>query len=141
MEPRRAALPAIAAVGGMVVPAAVYLLINAGGPGEQGWGIPMATDIAMAVGVLSLLGSRVRPSLKLFVLALAIVDDIGAILVIALFYSGGIRIAPLLGAAGMVAVVLVMRSIGVQAIPAYVVAGGVLWLFLHEAGIHAPLPG
>ena len=138
---RRAALPAIAAVGGMVIPAAIYLLINAGGPGERGWGIPMATDIAMAVGVLSLLGSRVRPSLKLFVLALAIVDDIGAILVIALFYSGGVRIAPLVGAAGMVVVVLVMRSVGVQAIPAYVVAGIVVWLFLHEAGIHPTITG
>ncbi len=101
----------------------------------------MATDIAMAVGVLSLLGSRVRPSLKLFVLALAIVDDIGAILVIALFYSGGVRIAPLVGAAGMVVVVLVMRSVGVQAIPAYVVAGIVVWLFLHEAGIHPTITG
>ena len=88
-----------------------------------------------------LLGSRVRPSLKLFVLALAIVDDIGAILVIALFYSGGVRIAPLVGAAGMVAVVLVMRAVGVQAIPAYVVAGVVVWLFLHEAGIHPTITG
>ena len=138
---RRAALPAIAAVGGMVVPAAIYLLVNAGGPGEGGWGIPMATDIAMAVGVLSLLGSRVRPSLKLFVLALAIVDDIGAILVIALFYSGGITLAPLLGAAGAVALVVVMRSIGIQAVVAYIVAGVILWLFLHEAGIHATIAG
>ncbi len=139
--PRRAALPAIAALGGMVVPAAIYLLVNAGGAGEPGWGIPMATDIAMAVGVLSLLGSRVRPSLKLFVLALAIVDDIGAILVIALFYGDGIDLAPLLGAAGAVALVVVLRSVGVQAIPAYIAVGAVLWLFLHEAGVHATIAG
>ena len=84
-DPRTAALPAVAALGGMVVPALVYIAINAGGAGVRGWGIPMATDIAMAIGVVSLLGSRVAPSLKLFLLALAIVDDIGAILVVAFF--------------------------------------------------------
>src|SRR5262249_2129758 len=89
-EPRRAALPAIAALGGMLVPAGIYLAITAGTHASPGWGIPMATDIAIAVGVLSLLGARVSPSLKLFVLAFAIVDDIGAIVVIAVFYSGGI---------------------------------------------------
>src|SRR5215203_1726464 len=87
-EPRRAALPAIAAAGGMLVPALVFLAITAGTPASHGWGIPVATDIAMAVGVLSLLGSRISPSLKLFLLALAIVDDIGAIIVIAVFYTG-----------------------------------------------------
>ena len=100
-EPRRAAMPAIAALGGMVVPALIYVAINAGGDGAAGWGIPMATDIAMAVGVLSLLGSRVAPSLKLFLLALAIVDDIGAIVVIALFYSDDIRLDALAVAAGI----------------------------------------
>jgi Na+:H+ antiporter, NhaA family len=138
---RKAALPAIAAVGGMVVPAALYLLLNAGGAGAQGWGIPMATDIAMAVGVLSLLGSRVPSSLKLFLLALAIVDDIGAIVVIALFYGGGIDSAPLLGAAGAVALVLVMRSGGLQAMTAYVLVGAALWFFLYEAGIHPTIAG
>ncbi len=94
-DPRKASLPAIAAVGGMLVPALIYVVINAGGDGIGGWGIPMATDIAMAIGVVSLLGARVDPSLKLFLLALAIVDDVGAIVVIAIFYSDHIDLAPL----------------------------------------------
>src|SRR4051812_39738702 len=97
-DPKRAALPAVAAVGGMVAPALIYVAINVGGDGARGWGIPMATDIAMAVGVLSLLGSRVSSSLKLFLLALAIVDDIGAIAVIAIFYSGDIHLDALAAA-------------------------------------------
>ena len=96
-QPRQAALPAIAAVGGMVVPAVIYALINLDGAGSRGWAIPMSTDIAIAVGVLSLLGRRASPGLKLFVLAVAIVDDIGAIAVIAVFYGGGVS-AAILGA-------------------------------------------
>ena len=115
-------MPAIAAVGGMVLPALIYTAINAGGDGAAGWGIPMATDIAMAVGVLSLLGRRVAPSLKLFLLALAIVDDIGAILVIALFYSGDIRLDALALAAGIVIVVGLVRRAGVRPIAVYVAA-------------------
>jgi Na+:H+ antiporter, NhaA family len=140
-DPRRAALPAIAALGGMVVPALVYIAINRGGDGARGWGIPMATDIAMAIGVLSLLGRRVTSSLKLFVLALAIVDDIGAIVVIAVFYSNDIHFEALLLAAGLVGLVAVMRHVGIRAIPAYVVAGGALWLALFESGVHATLTG
>jgi Na+:H+ antiporter, NhaA family len=140
-DPRRAALPAIAAVGGMVVPALIYVAINAGGDGARGWGIPMATDIAMAVGVVSLLGRRVAPSLKLFLLALAIVDDIGAILVIAVFYSHGIHLDAVLLAAALVALIIVMRRAGIRAIPAYVVVGGALWLALFESGLHATLDG
>jgi Na+:H+ antiporter, NhaA family len=138
---RRAAMPAIAAVGGMVVPAAVYLLVNAGSATARGWGIPVATDIAMAVGVLSLLGSRVVPSLKLFVLALAIVDDIGAILVIALVYSEGIHLDALAVSAAIVGVVVIARQLGVRWVPVYVVLGALLWLSLHESGVHSTLVG
>jgi NhaA family Na+:H+ antiporter len=140
-EPRRAALPAIAALGGMVVPALLYLALNAGGAGRDGWGIPMATDIAMAVGVVALLGSRVHPSLKLFLLALAIVDDIGAIAVIAIFYSDSLDAAMLALAFGALALIIVLRLLRVWWMPAYVVVGVGLWLALHEAGIHATLAG
>jgi len=140
-DPRRAAMPAIAAVGGMVLPAVIYTAINAGGDGAAGWGIPMATDIAMAVGVLSLLGRRVAPPLKLFLLALAIVDDIGAILVIALFYSGDIHLDALALAAGIAVLVGLVRRAGVRPIAVYVLLGVGLWLALHESGLHATLTG
>jgi NhaA family Na+:H+ antiporter len=140
-EPRRAALPAIAALGGMVVPALLYVVVAGGGDARDGWGIPMATDIAMAVGVVALLGSRVHPSLKLFLLALAIVDDIGAILVIAVFYSDSIDMGMLALAALAIATIVAMREVGVQAIPAYVLVGSGLWLAMHEAGVHATLAG
>jgi NhaA family Na+:H+ antiporter len=140
-DPRRAALPAIAALGGMVVPALLYVAVAGGGEARDGWGIPMATDIAMAVGVVALLGSRVHPSLKLFLLALAIVDDIGAILVIAVFYSDSIDMAMLALAALAIAAIVAMRELGVQAIPAYVLVGSGLWLAMHEAGVHATLAG
>ncbi len=138
---RTAILPAVAAIGGMVVPAAIYLGINAGGHGARGWGIPMATDIAMAVGVLSLLGSRINPSLKLFLLALAIVDDIGAIIVIAIFYSSGISGGSLAVAALLVFAVVVMRVVGLRAVWPYVVVGAALWLAVHESGVHATITG
>jgi Na+:H+ antiporter, NhaA family len=138
---RRAMLPACAALGGMVAPALIYTAFNAGGPGSEGWGIPMATDIAMAVGVLSLLGSRVSSSLKLFLLALAIVDDIGAIVVIAVFYTEDIERAALLAAVGVVLVVAALRWWGVRSIAGYAVAGVLLWLALYESGIHATLAG
>jgi NhaA family Na+:H+ antiporter len=125
----------------MVLPALIYTAINAGGDGAAGWGIPMATDIAMAVGVLSLLGRRVAPSLKLFLLALAIVDDIGAILVIALFYSGDIHLDALALAAGIVLLVGVVRRAGVRPIAVYVLLGVGLWLAIHESGLHATLAG
>ncbi len=140
-DPRTAALPAIAAVGGMVVPALIYVAINVGGNGVGGWGIPMATDIAMAIGVVSLLGSRVAPSLKLFLLALAIVDDIGAILVIAVFYSDNIDYGALSVAVVLVGVVALMRWLGVRYVALYVVVGAALWLAFFESGVHATLAG
>ncbi len=138
---RTAALPAIAAVGGMVVPALVYLAVNAGGPGSRGWGIPMATDIAFAIGVVALLGSRVPSSLKLFLLTLAIVDDIGAIVVIAAFYSGGVSFQALLVAAALVVVMAGLRAAGVVWLPAYVVLGVGVWLAFYESGVHATIAG
>ena len=140
-DPRRAALPAFAALGGMIVPAMLFAAFNRGGAGGHGWGIPMATDIAMALGVLALLGPRVHPSLKLFLLALAIVDDIGAIIVIAGFYSIGIDGRMLALAAALVGLVIAAKWFGVYHVGAYVVLGAALWLATHEAGIHATIAG
>ena len=137
----RAALPAVAAIGGMVVPAVVYVLLNLGGTGLDGWAIPMATDIAFAVGVLAILGARVPSSLKLFLLTLAIVDDIGAIVVIALFYSSGVEPLWLLGGVAVVVLVIAMSRLGIDRPLAYVVPGALLWLCLYEAGIEPTLAG
>jgi len=138
---RRRALPVAAAMGGMLVPALLYLAFNSGGPWVRGWGIPMATDIALAVGAMSLVGSRVAPSLKVFLLALAIVDDIGAILVIGLFYaSQGDRRWLLLGGV-VVLVTLWLRRRAVQSVVGYVVLGVGLWFCFLEAGVHATLAG
>jgi len=140
-DPRKAALPAISALGGMLVPALIYVAFNAGGPGRDGWGIPMATDIAMAVGVLSLVGARVPSSLKLFLLALAIVDDIGAILVIAIFYSDSFDAGATLVAVGLIGVMVVLRLLGVRRLLPYVVLGVGVWLAVHEGGVHATIAG
>jgi NhaA family Na+:H+ antiporter len=140
-DPRRAALPVCAALGGMIVPALIYAAFNAGGEGSDGWGIPMATDIAIAVGVLSLMGSRISPSLKLLLLALAIVDDIGAIVVIAVFYTDEIHGVAVLASVGLVLVLAVMRRAGITSIAAYVAVGAALWLVVHESGVHATLAG
>ncbi|HVY44389.1 MAG TPA: Na+/H+ antiporter NhaA, partial [Minicystis sp.] len=125
--PRRAALPVFAALGGMVAPALVFLALNARGGAPRGWGAPIATDIAFALGVLTLLGRRVSPGLRVLLLALAVLDDVGAILVIAAFYSGHLAVGGLLLAAGATALVLGLRLFGVRSTPAYVAAGVVLW--------------
>jgi Na+:H+ antiporter, NhaA family len=136
-----AALPAVCAVGGMVVPALVYVALNAGGAGSRGWGVPMATDIAFAIGVLALLGSRVPTGLKLFLLTLAIVDDIGAILVIAVFYSGGVSFQALTVAALLLATMAGLRVVGVVWLPAFVLLGAGVWLAFYESGVHATIAG
>jgi len=140
-EPRTAALPAIAAVGGMVVPAGLYLAVNVGGAGASGWGIPMATDIAFAVGVLALLGSRASPGLKLFLLTLAVVDDIGAIAVIAAFYTDELDVAALAIAVACVGAAAACLRLRVWAPTVYVALGVVCWLATYESGVHATLAG
>jgi NhaA family Na+:H+ antiporter len=138
---RDAALPAFAALGGMVVPAALYFIVNAGGPAQDGWGIPMATDIAFAVGIVSLLGDRMPRRLKVFLLSLAIVDDIGAIIVIALFYSSGISLGWLIATAILLGVIYVIRRLRVWWIPLYVVLGAVVWWTTFRSGVHATIAG
>lgn len=140
-SPRKAALPVAAALGGMVAPALIYTAWNLGGEGVHGWGIPMATDIAFAMGVLALLGGRAPTSLKVFLLALAIVDDLGAILVIAVFYTESVSWVALGWAAAVLVGVLVVRRAGVQAIWLYVVLGILLWAAVYKSGIHATIAG
>ena len=140
-RPRRAVLPLAAALGGMLVPAAIYLLFNAGGPGESGWGIPMATDIAFTLGVLALLGSRAPLSLKIFFTALAIADDLGAILVLAIFYSSDIHWTSLLIAAVILVVLIILNRIRIYSPLPYAILGIGLWLAFLESGIHPTIAG
>jgi Na+:H+ antiporter, NhaA family len=138
---RVALLPVACAFGGMVVPAVLYAAATAGTAGSRGWGIPMATDIAFSLGVLALLGRRAPVALKAFLLALAIVDDIGAIVVIAVFYSAGVSLAWLAGAlAGLVAVVVLQR-LKVRSVVPYVVLAAAVWVMTFESGVHATLAG
>jgi NhaA family Na+:H+ antiporter len=137
----QAVLPGIAALGGMLLPAALFLAFNWSGPGRAGWGIPMATDIAFCVGVLTLLRSRVPHALVVFVTALAIFDDIGGILVIAVFYGHGLDVVWLAVAAGVTAALVLMSRAYVRTGFAYAVAGALLWYALHHAGIHATIAG
>lgn len=138
---RKAALPVVAAAGGMVVPAGVYLALQAGTPGGRGWGVPMATDIAFVVGVLAVLGRRVPFGLKIFLLSLAIVDDIGAILVIAVAYSGGTDLAALAAAAGGLGLCYLLGRLGVRTIGVYALVATGVWLATLKSGVHPTIAG
>jgi NhaA family Na+:H+ antiporter len=140
-DPKAAALPVLAALGGMVVPAIIYLIFNAGTEAAHGWGIPMATDIAFAVGVVALLGSAVPAGAKLFLLAVAIADDIGAIAVIAIFYTSDLEGGYLAAAMVGLVVVWLASRVGVRALWFYVPAALVIWFFTLESGVHATLAG
>ena len=135
-------LPAMAAVGGMAVPALVFLGITADSPDlQRGWAIPAATDIAFALGVLALLGSRVPPALKVFLLTLAILDDLGAIIIIALFYTANLSLTSLALAAAALAILAIMNGVGVKRIAPYIIVGIVLWVCVLKSGVHATLAG
>ncbi|HYQ00368.1 MAG TPA: Na+/H+ antiporter NhaA [Polyangiaceae bacterium] len=140
-EWRRAALPSAAALGGMLAPAGLYLLIAGSPVTRSGWGVPMATDIAFAVGVLALLGKRVPPALRVLLLALAVIDDLGAIVVIALFYSSGVDPSGFLLAGLGLAAIFLMQRLGVRTKIAYVAAGVVVWAGIYRAGVHPTIAG
>src|SRR5688572_13649341 len=140
-DPKTAALPIVAALGGMLVPAAIYLAIIGGGEGSSGWGIPMATDIAFAVGVLGLLGPRIPSAARLFLLTLAIVDDIGAIAVIAIFYTADLSFVWLALAGLAFVTVMVLRRLRVWSMPVYVVVGVFAWFATYQSGVHATIAG
>jgi NhaA family Na+:H+ antiporter len=138
---RRAALPMIAALGGMILPAAIYTAFNLGGEGEAGWGIPMATDIAFVLAILTVFGSRIPVSIKVFFTALAIADDLGAVVVIALFYSGEIALVALAIGAALLMVLIVLNRTGVRHPLPYALLGVGLWLAFLESGIHPTIAG
>jgi len=138
---KSASLPAMAAIGGMLIPATIYLAFNAGTPTQHGFGIPMATDIAFALGVLSLLGKKVPTSMKIFLTALAVIDDLGAILVIAFFYSSDLSFFHLASALGIFAFLLVLNRLKIHNAFPYLLAGGVMWYFMQKSGVHATITG
>jgi len=138
---RNATLPIGAAIGGMIVPALIYFIINPQGDAAIGWGIPMATDIAFAIGALALLASRVPKALITFLVALAIVDDLGAVLVIAVFYTDTISLGPLTIAAGLFGLLLVFNMLGIRKTLPYLIVAALLWYALLQSGVHATLAG
>ncbi len=140
-SPRQAALPIAGAVGGMVLPAVIYGFMTSGTAGARGWGIPMATDIAFALGTLSLIAPRAPTGAKVFLAALAIVDDIGAVLVIALFYTSTVSWTAVAAAATTLALLVGLNFWGIRRLTPYLVLGVVLWFFVHESGVHATIAG
>ena len=140
-SPKNALLPILAAIGGAIVPAVIYTLFNFDQPSHHGWGIPMATDIAFALAIISMLDKRVPASLKIFLAALAIVDDLLAILVIAIFYSTELHYTYLLYAAGLLALLIAFNRTGIKNIWAYIIPGLFIWYFIHHSGIHATIAG
>ncbi len=138
---RKSILPVMAAIGGMIVPALIYRFVNVGTPAEVGWGVPMATDIAFAIGILSMLGDRVPVSLKIFLTALAIADDLGAILVIAIFYGSSVNFTYLLLALALAAITYVINRLGERHIFFYLITGGVIWALFYYSGVHATMAG
>jgi len=138
---KKSSLPIIAAVGGMVVPAAIFTIFNFGKETQNGFGIPMATDIAFALGILSLLSSRVPLALKVFLTALAIIDDLGAILLIAIFYTNEIATGYLLGALGIFVFLLTLNRLNVNKLYIYIILGVVMWYCMLKSGVHATISG
>lgn len=140
-SPRKAVLPIICAIGGAIVPALIYAAFNAGKPTAAGWGIPMATDIAFALAILSLLSDKVPVSLKIFLAALAIVDDLLAILVIAVFYSSELHYMNLVYAAAILGLLILFNRFGIKNLAFYLIPGIFIWYFVHHSGIHATIAG
>lgn len=138
---KKASLPAIAAVGGMLIPAAIHFMFNAGTYTQKGFGIPMATDIAFTLGVLALLGNRIPLSLKIFLTALAIIDDLGAIIIIALFYTNDLSMAYLLGSFAVFFILMIMNRLNVNRLSPYLLLGVVMWYLMLKSGVHATISG
>src|SRR5690554_2478036 len=140
-SPKSAILPIFAALGGVVVPATIYIIVNYQEPTAVGWGIPMATDIAFALAIITMLGKRVPISLKVFLAALAIVDDLIAILVIAIFYNSNLEFSNLMIAGGILAMLFVFNRMGIQKLYMYLIPGIFIWYLIHHSGIHATIAG
>lgn len=140
-SPKKAALPILAAIGGVIVPASIYHFFNQGTPTAHGWGIPMATDIAFAIAIITMLGKKVPLSLKIFLAALAIVDDLVAILVIAIFYTSELHFLYLLYAAGIFILLVIFNRMGIKKLYFYLIPAVFIWYFVHHSGIHATIAG